>query len=70
MLTAISILTIGEVITFLLASLLHAGVPIPLGFTQPQIMIAAIVEGLIGIFLLMSLYAVFAHKIWAWPSAT
>jgi hypothetical protein len=64
--TLISMLIIGETLTFLLASLLHAGIPIPLGFSEPQIIPATIVEGLIWLFLLVSLYGVFAHKTWAW----
>lgn len=64
--TLITVLIVGETVTFLLASLLHLGVPIPLGFTQPQLIAAAIVEGLIWLFLSVSLYAMFAHRTWAW----
>lgn len=63
---AISVLIIGETATFLLASLLHLGVPIPLGFSEPQNIPATIVEGLCWLFLATSLYALFAHKTWAW----
>jgi hypothetical protein len=62
----ISVLMAGEAITFLLATLLHAGIPIPLGFSEPPLAAAAIVEGLCWFFLSVSLYAVFAHKTWAW----
>ena len=65
----INVLIVGEATTFLLATLLHLGIPVPLGFTQPQIIPAAIVEGLCGIFLAVSAYAVFAHKTWAWRVA-
>src|SRR5260221_9627883 len=64
-----SVLIVAETITFLLATLVHLGIPVPLGFTQPQIIPAAIVEGLCGIFLAVSAYAVFAHKTWAWRVA-
>ena len=47
----ISALIVAETITFLLATLLHVGIPVPLGFTQPRIIPAAIVKGLCGIFL-------------------
>lgn len=62
----ISVLIVAETITFLLATLLHLGVPAPLGFTQPLIIPAAIVEGLCALFLAMSAYAIFTGKTWAW----
>jgi hypothetical protein len=67
--TVISVLIGAETITFLLATLLHLGIPVPIGFTQPQIIPAAIVEGLCGIFLAVSAYAIFTHKTWAWRVA-
>ena len=67
--TVISVLIVGEAITFLLAALLHLGIQFPLGFAEPQIIPATIVEGLCGIFLAVSAYAVFARKTWAWPAA-
>src|SRR5260221_7703586 len=67
--TVMSVLIVAETITFLLATLVHLGIPVPLGFTQPQIIPAAIVEGFCGIFLAVSAYAVFAHKTWAWRVA-
>lgn len=51
----ISVLVFGEAITFLLASLLHLGIPIPLGFSEPQIIPAMTVEGLCWLFLAISL---------------
>jgi hypothetical protein len=48
-------------------------VQIPLGFTvlaEPQIIDATIVEGLCGLFLAVSAYAVFTRWTWAWPVAT
>lgn len=62
----ISVLTSGEAITFLLAALLHAGIPVPLGFSEPRLIAAAIVEGLCWLFLSVSLVALFAHTRWAW----
>lgn len=64
--TVICVLVIGETVTFLLASLLHLGVPIPLGFSEPQNTPAMIVEGLCGLFLAAGLYTMFTYKIWAW----
>src|SRR5260370_26556195 len=64
-----NVLIVGEATTFLLATLLHLGIPVPLGFTQPQIIPAAIVEGLCGIFLAVSAYAIFTYKTWAWRVA-
>ncbi len=63
----ISILTVAEAVTFLLAALLHLG--IPLGFSEPRIIPATIVEGLCGLFLAASAYAIIAHKPWAWGTA-
>jgi hypothetical protein len=67
--TVISVLIVGEAITFLLAALLHLGVELPLGFTEPQIIPAAIVEGLCGLFLAVSAYGVIARTSWAWVVA-
>src|SRR5437588_4315555 len=67
--TVISVLIVAEAVTFLLAALLHVGIPIPLGFSEHQIIAAAIVEGLCWLLLSFSLYAVFARKTWAWRAA-
>ena len=67
--TVISVLMVLEAITFLLAAMLHLGVQFPLGFSEPQIIPATIVEGLCGIFLAVGAYAVFARKSWAWQGA-
>jgi hypothetical protein len=67
--TVISILIVLEAITFLLAALLHLGVQLPLGFTEPRIIPATIVEGLCGLLLAVSAYAVFTRKTWAWWAA-
>ena len=67
--TVISVLIVAEAVTFLLAALLHIGIPIPLGFSEHQIIPAAIVEGLCWLFLSVSAYAIFAHKTWAWRGA-
>ena len=63
--TVISVLIVLEAITFLLAALLHVGVQFPLGFSEPRIIPAAIVEGLCGLFLTVSACVVFARKTWA-----
>jgi hypothetical protein len=65
--TAIGVLIVLEAATFIVAALLHVGVRIPLGFTEPRIIPAAIAEGLIGIFLAAS--AGFLFTRWAWPVA-
>src|SRR5438132_13350160 len=67
--TVMSVLIVAETITFLLATLLHLGIPVPLGFTQPQIIPAAIVEGLCGVFLAVSAYAILTYKTLPWPAA-
>jgi len=65
--TLISVLMVAEAVTFLLAALLHLGVP--LGFSEPRIIPAAIVEGLCGLFLAVSLYGVVARTRLAWGAA-
>ncbi len=67
--TVISVLMIAEAVTFLLAALLHLGIQNPLGFSEPRIIPAAIVEGLCGLFLAVGVYAVFARRTWAWGVA-
>ncbi len=65
--TVITVLMVAEAVTFLLAALLHLG--IPLGLSEPRIIPAAIVEGLCGLFLAVSAYAVVARTTWAWGAA-
>jgi fluoride ion exporter CrcB/FEX len=65
--TVITVLMVGEAVTFLLAALMHLG--IPLGFSEPRIIPAAIVEGLCGLLLAVSTYAVVARTTWAWRAA-
>ncbi len=65
--TVITVLMVAEAVTFLLAALVHLG--FPLGFSEPHIIPAAIVEGLCGLFLAVSTYAVFARTTWAWGTA-
>ena len=65
----IGVLMVLEAVTFLLAAMLHLGIQFPLGFSEPQIIPATIVEGLCGIFLAVGAYAVFARKTWAWQGA-
>src|SRR6516164_545958 len=65
----ISVLMVLETITFLLAALVHLGIQFPLGFSEPRIIPAAIVEGLCGVFLAVGTYGVFARETWAWGVA-
>jgi uncharacterized membrane protein len=67
--TVIKILIAAEAISFLLAALLHTGIQFLPGFAEPRNTIAAIVEGICGIFLAVSAYAVFVRKTWAWRVA-
>lgn len=66
------ILTVFDTIALLFAASLHvAGVRIPLGsavFVEPQMVPAAIVEGLAGVFFAGAAYAVFAGRRWAWST--
>ena len=61
----IRILVTLEAVVFVIATLLHAGIKVPVGFTEPKIILAAIVEGLIALFFAVSAYALLAEKAWA-----
>ena len=67
--TVISVLIVVEAVSFLVASLLHAGVQFPLGISEPRGTYAAIVEGLCGIFLAVSACFVFTRSAGAWRVA-
>jgi hypothetical protein len=62
-----------DTVALLFAAALHvAGARIPLGsaeFVEPQIVPAAIVEGLAGLIFAVAAYAAFAGARWAWPMA-
>jgi len=62
-----------DTVALLFAAALHvAGARIPLGsaeFVEPQIVPAAIVEGLAGLIFAVAAYASFAGARWAWPMA-
>jgi hypothetical protein len=66
----IRVLVAFNAVTFLLGAVAHLGVRIPLGFAtiaEPQIIPATIVEGLCGLLFVVSAYAVFTRRTWAWP---
>lgn len=67
------VLVVFDTVALLFAAALHVGgARIPLGsadFVEPQIVPAAIVEGLAGLIFAVTAYAVFTNKRWAWPSA-
>jgi uncharacterized membrane protein len=73
MLTAIRILIVFDTVALLFAATIHVnGAQIPLGaatFVEPQIVPAAVVEGLAGVIFALSAYAVFTRQTWAWWSA-
>jgi hypothetical protein len=66
------VLVIFEALIFLLAALQHLGLSISLGFTvlaEPRIIPAAIVEGSSGLLFVISAYALFSGRNWAWAAA-
>ena len=65
----IRVLLVLEAGLFAVASLLHAGVRLPVGFTEPVIVAAAIAEGLIALIFAIAAFAVFSHRSWAWAAA-
>ena len=66
-------LLVFDTVALVFAAALHTGgVSVPVGntvFTEPQIVPAAIVEGLAAVLFGLGVYAVFAHRVWAWTSA-
>lgn len=64
------LLVVFDTVVLLFAAALHVqGVRIPLGsavFDEPQIVPAAIVEGLAGVIFAVAAYAVFTDRHWAW----
>jgi hypothetical protein len=52
----------------MLAALLHAGVPIPVGFTEPPLLPAMIVERLIALGFAISALALLAGRPWTWSA--
>jgi hypothetical protein len=65
---SIRALVIAEAMVFTLAALLHAGVPVPLGFTEPPLLAAMIVEGLIAAGFIVSTVALFTRRPRAWSA--
>jgi hypothetical protein len=71
--TAVGVLAVLYAGTFLLGSLLHLGVRIPVGsavLAEPRIVPATIVEGFCGLFLAIGAYAALTRSTWAWPAVT
>lgn len=72
-LTVIRILMVFDSVALLFAAALHVnGARIPLGsavFVEPEIVPAAIAEGLAGLIFVLGAYAVFTRQTWAWSSA-
>lgn len=70
---AFRLLMLFDTVALLFAAALHVeGARIPLGvaiFAEPQIVPAAVVEGLAGLIFAVGAYAVFTGKPWAWLSA-
>jgi hypothetical protein len=70
---AVRVLLIFDTVALLFAATLHVdGASIPLGsvvFNEPQIVPAAIVEGLAGVIFAVSTYSALAGRAWAWTCA-
>jgi hypothetical protein len=69
----IRVLMVFDAVALLFAASIHvAGARIPLVasvFVEPQIVPAAIVEGLAGLIFVVGAFAVFARRVWAWSWA-
>lgn len=65
-------MTVCEGATFLIASALHQGLQIPVGFavlSQPRIPPATIVEGVAGTALLVGAAGLYGRRAWGWAAA-
>jgi hypothetical protein len=67
---AVQILVVFDAVALLFAGIVHlVGAQIPLGFAtfdEPPILPAGIVESLAGLIFVAAVYAIFAHRAWAW----
>jgi hypothetical protein len=70
---AIRGLLVFDTVALVFAAALHVdGASVSVGntvFTEPQIVPAAVVEGLAAVLFGLGVYAVFATRVWAWTSA-
>lgn len=69
---AIRVLVVFGAVSFLLGSLLHLSVRVPLGsvvLDEPRIAQAAVVEGLSGIAFAVATVALFGRRPWRWTAA-
>src|SRR5215218_11255407 len=69
---AVGVLSAVYAATFFFGALLHLGIKVPLGFTvleEPRIIPATIVEGLCGLALAVTAFAVLARRNRAWTIA-
>ncbi len=70
---ALYLLMVFDAIALLFAGIVHLmGASIPLGvavFMEPPLIPAGVVETLVGVIFVVSLYAMFTAKGWAWGSA-
>src|SRR5438876_12372425 len=63
------VLALVEGVSFLFMSTLHTGVFSPLGFSEPVIVPATIVEGLCGTVLVIASLGLLAGRSWGWSGA-
>ena len=66
---AFGALTLGEGVSFLFMSALHTRVLMPLGFSEPVIVPAVIVEGLCGAVLVIAAFGLLTGRDWRWSGA-
>jgi hypothetical protein len=66
--TVFTIEAIVVLATFVIASLLHIGVRLPIGIDEPRIIPATIVEGLIALSFLVAVFSLLASSPAAWTS--
>jgi hypothetical protein len=66
--TIIGIFVVFAALTFIIAALTHLQLTLSLGFAEPKIIPAAIVEGLCALFFINSAYSIFSKKTSAWKA--
>jgi hypothetical protein len=62
-------IALAEGLSFLFMSVLHTGLFVPLGFGEPVIVPAVIVEGVCGAVLVMSAVGLLTGQVWGWAGA-
>ena len=65
----IALVAFVEAMAFFLGTALHLGVPLPVPFVESRYLVSAVLEMASGVFLLVAVAAIVAHRRRAWETA-